>query len=133
MAEPLWKASGAEIAAIVSGRHGDPFKLLGLHKSGRSWIARAFVPGAETLAAANLDGTALGKLERRDKAGFFEGKIKLKNRQTIRYEATRGSDSWSFIDSYVLGPVLGPLDDYFLAEGTHLRLYDRLGAHPLRH
>jgi len=27
--------------------------------------------------------------------------------------------------------VLGPQDDYFMAEGNHLRLYDKLGAHPL--
>ncbi len=133
MAEPLWKTDAAEIESVVSGRHGDPFKLLGIHKIGRSWIARAFVPGAETLSALSLDGKPLGKLERRHEAGFFEGKIKLKQRQTIRYEATRGGDSWSFIDAYVLGPVLGPLDDYFFAEGTHLRLYDRLGAHPMHH
>jgi 1,4-alpha-glucan branching enzyme len=29
--------------------------------------------------------------------------------------------------------VLGPLDDYYMAEGNHLRLYDKLGAHPIRH
>ncbi|MBC8038755.1 MAG: 1,4-alpha-glucan branching protein GlgB, partial [Rhizobiales bacterium] len=133
MAEASWKTGGAEIEGVVSGRHGDPFKLLGLHKIGRSWIARAFVPSADTLTATSLDGAALGQLERRDEAGFFEGKVKLKNRQTIRYEATRGNDAWSFIDAYGLGPVLGPLDDYFLAEGTHLRLYDRLGAHPMNH
>ena len=133
MAEPRWRTSGAEIEAIVSGRHGDPFKLLGLHKAGRDWIARAFIPGAETLAALTLDGATLGSLELRDNAGFFEGRIKLKVRQTIRYEAARGTDRWSFIDAYVLGPVLGPLDDYYLAEGTHLRLFDRLGAHPMDH
>ncbi len=27
-------------------------------------------------------------------------------------------------------PVLGPLDRYLHAEGTHLRLYERMGAHP---
>jgi 1,4-alpha-glucan branching enzyme len=133
MARPLWETNGAEIEAIVSGRHGDPFKLLGLHKSGRDWVARAYVPGAETLAATALDGTAVGSLERRHDAGFFEGKVKIGDRQTLRYEATHGADAWSFIDAYLLGPVLGPLDDYYLAEGTHLRLYDRLGAHPMHH
>ena len=29
--------------------------------------------------------------------------------------------------------VLGPLDDHLLVEGTHQRLYERLGAHPMRH
>ncbi|MBI2717914.1 MAG: 1,4-alpha-glucan branching protein GlgB [Rhizobiales bacterium] len=133
MTEAEWKTDGAEIEAIVSGRHGDPFKRLGLHRVAGGWIARAFIPGAETLSAESLDGTGLGTLERRHDAGFFEGRVKLKERATVRYVAGRGADRWSFIDAYVLGPVLGPLDDYYLAEGTHLRLYDRLGAHPMVH
>jgi len=28
------------------------------------------------------------------------------------------------------GPVLGPVDRHLFAEGTHLRLYERMGAHP---
>ena len=34
-------------------------------------------------------------------------------------------------DPYCFGPVLGPLDDYYIAEGSHLRLFDKLGAHPM--
>ncbi|HLF21575.1 MAG TPA: 1,4-alpha-glucan branching protein GlgB, partial [Aestuariivirga sp.] len=109
------------------------FKVLGLHKSGRDWIARAYVPGAETLTAATLDGKPVGQLEKRHAAGFFEGKLALKERQTLRYQAANRGGGWNFIDAYLLGPVLGPLDDYYLAEGTHLRLYDRLGAHPMVH
>jgi 1,4-alpha-glucan branching enzyme len=133
MAERDWRTSGAEIEAIVAGRHGDPFKVLGLHKAGKNWIARAFVPGAKSLAAATLDGMPLGILECRHPAGFFEGPVSLKERQTISYGAANDGGSWSVIDAYVLGPVLGPLDDYYMAEGTHLRLYDRLGAHPMQH
>ena len=44
----------------------------------------------------------------------------------------RGGE-WTVEDAYLLGPVLGPLDDYYIGEGNHLRLYDRLGAHPMRH
>ena len=46
MADPDWKTSAAEIEAIVAGRHGDPFAVLGLHQAGKRWVARAFVPGA---------------------------------------------------------------------------------------
>ena len=34
-------------------------------------------------------------------------------------------------DPYSFGPVLGPMDDYYIAEGTHLRLFDKLGAHAM--
>jgi 1,4-alpha-glucan branching enzyme len=133
MADPDWKTSDAEIEAIVSGRHGDPFKLLGLHQSGKSWIVRAFVPGAMSLEAINAKGVSLGQLPRRHDAGFFEGTVKIKERQPLTYMAANGSGTWTVADAYMLGPVLGPLDDYYIAEGNHLRLYDKLGAHPMHH
>jgi 1,4-alpha-glucan branching enzyme len=34
-------------------------------------------------------------------------------------------------DSYRFPPILSDLDLYLLAEGRHLRLYDKLGAHPM--
>jgi 1,4-alpha-glucan branching enzyme len=119
--------------AIVAGRHGDPFKLLGLHKAGGDWIARTFVPGAETIEAADLSGTPIGPLERRHGAGFFEGKVSVSGRGPLRYHARNQGGGWSLIDPYLFGPVLGPLDDYYAAEGTHLRLYDKLGAHLMIH
>ena len=36
--------------AIVEGRHGDPFSVLGLHKREGAWVVTAFVPGAERLS-----------------------------------------------------------------------------------
>ncbi|MFV0114190.1 GlgB N-terminal domain-containing protein, partial [Staphylococcus aureus] len=30
-------------------------------------------------------------------------------------------------------PVLGPIDDLLMVEGTHKRLYDKLGAHEIEH
>jgi len=133
MTATVSRPSEADVAAVVSGTHDDPFRVLGLHKVGRKWVARAFVAGADRVRAATLDGTTIGDLERKHPAGYFEGEVKLKARQPVRYEASNAKSSWTVIDPYVFGPVLGPLDDYYGAEGTHLRLYDRLGAHPVNH
>ena len=133
MADQGWKTSVADIQAIVDGRHGDPFRILGLHQSGNRWIARAFVPGAMTLEVQTADGKTLGQLERRHDAGFFEGQIKVKDRQPLTYLAANAGGTWTVADAYLLGPVLGPLDDYYIGEGNHLRLYDKLGAHPMHH
>ena len=35
--------------AIVEGRHGDPFSVLGPHLRGKDWVVTAFVPGADKL------------------------------------------------------------------------------------
>ena len=45
--------------------------------------------------------------------------------------APRGD--WSYDDPYAFGPVLGPLDDHLLVEGTHRQLYERLGAQITTH
>jgi 1,4-alpha-glucan branching enzyme len=132
MAEPKWKTSGPEIEAIVNGKHADPFKVLGLHSSGKTRIARAFIPGAETVVAQSLDGKSLGALTRSHDAGFFEGIIKAEKHQVLQFLCTNSGGSWIVSDAYSIGPVLGPQDDYFMAEGNHLRLFDKLGAHLLK-
>jgi 1,4-alpha-glucan branching enzyme len=133
MADPDWTLPAPEVEAIVSGRHGDPFAALGLHQSGNDWVVRAFVPGAEELEVLDKDGKRLVWLPRRHQAGFFEGSLPLSNRQTLGYLARNAGGSWTVTDPYLFGPVLGPLDDHYIGEGNHLRLHDRLGAHPMRH
>jgi 1,4-alpha-glucan branching enzyme len=125
--------SAAEIEAIVSGRHADPFAVLGLHQAGDGWVARAFVPGASALEVLSPGGQSLAQLELRHQAGFFEGPISAGERRPLVYRARNSGGEWTVEDAYLLGPVLGPLDDYYIGEGNHLRLYDRLGAHPMQH
>jgi len=133
MAEAKWKLEGPEIQAIIDGRHADPFKVLGLHKSGKNFVARAFLPGADLVKVQALDGSDLGSLERTHPAGFFEGIIQTKSKQPLRYSCANGGGNWVVADAYTLGPVLGPQDDYFIGEGNHLNLYNKLGAHLITH
>jgi len=123
----------AEIAALVSGTHGDPFSRLGIHKVKSAFVARAVIPGAEVVSVFSLDGKALGDLKAQGTDGFFEGRIALKAQAPVFYEAKNAGGQWTIVDPYSFGPVLGPMDDYYVAEGTHLRLYDKLGAHPITH
>jgi len=133
-----WQASDEDVAAVVGARHHDPFAVLGLHRtqpSGPSgYILRAFVPGAETVSAVDEAGASIVSLTRRGEDGFFEALVPGRTaRFGYRLHATRGSNRWSFRDPYAFGPVLGPLDDHLLVEGTHRRLYERLGAHLVTH
>ena len=125
--------STAEIAAIVAASHGDPFAVLGVHPAGSDFVARCFIPHAETVKAYTLDGKPCGTLERLHDAGFFEGAVDLAEIQPIRYRAANSGGTWWVTDPYSFGPVLGPMDDYFIAEGSHLRLFDKLGAHLIEH
>jgi 1,4-alpha-glucan branching enzyme len=128
-----WHLDEAEVAALIAGTHGDPFARLGLHKAGKKWLARAIVPGADQVEASDLNGRVLGTLSRRDATSFFEGPVAATDGTVLRYAAASGQSTWQFIDPYTFGPVLGPMDDYYSAEGTHRRLFDKLGAHLLVH
>ncbi len=119
------------IAAIIGGTHSDPFSVLGLHQVGKDWLVRAFVPHADSISVFARDGAALGRLARLDPAGFFEGKIDIKERAPIRLHAANEGGEWDIWDPYSFGPVLGPMDDYYIKEGSHLRLFDKLGAHAM--
>ncbi|WMT89853.1 1,4-alpha-glucan branching protein GlgB [Pelagibacterium sp. H642] len=124
-----WHTDPQQIARIVGGQHDDPFGILGLHEVEGAWVARTFIPYAETLEARTLSGKAAGTLENRDAAGFFEGVVDIDRRQPLVYRAANAGGEWEVIDPYSFGPVLGPMDDYYIGEGSHLRLFDKLGAH----
>ena len=126
-------ADAGAVEAIVSGRHADPFGVLGLHGAPGAFVARTFIADAEGAEAFTLDGTAVGRLELRHPAGFLEGPVDLPERVPLRYRAWNRGGEWWGTDPYSFGPVLGPMDDYYIGEGSHLRLFDKMGAHPIHH
>ena len=128
--EPV-KLAPEEIRAIIDGLHTDPFAVMGLHELDGKFFVRCLVPGAEEIQAESIGGQVLGKLDCLDPDGFFAGYVALSQRQPILYRARRGDNEWTVVDAYSFGPVLGPMDDYFIREGSHLRLFDKMGAHPM--
>ncbi|WP_296678667.1 1,4-alpha-glucan branching protein GlgB [Novosphingobium sp.] len=126
------KPPAAAIRALLAGSHADPYSLLGLHEGPEGTFARAVLPGAEEVAAFTLKGAALGKLARTDDRGLFEGKVKGRPRP-VKYRCRAQDSEWWVTDPYSFGPVLGPTDDFLIGEGTHLRLFDKLGAHCIHH
>jgi 1,4-alpha-glucan branching enzyme len=130
---PAWSLAETEVKAVVAGTHNNPFAVLGLQEHGRDWIARAFVPGAAHVDVESLDGKRLGSLNLRHPAGFFEGKLKSTSRQALQLRCSNASGQWTEVDAYSLGPVLGPMDDYYFSAGNHLKLHEKFGAHELRH
>jgi len=133
MIPEIWQTSDADIAAIVEARHADPFALLGLHTLPEGTVIRAFVPGAESLVA-RLGRNAVLLMQRRHPDGFFEGMLpKNVNGGPYLLQASNSAGTWELDDPYRFAPVLGPTDDYLLAEGTHRELYRRLGAQLITH
>jgi 1,4-alpha-glucan branching enzyme len=72
MAAPSWRASKAEIAAVVGARHGDPFAVLGPHATPAGLVIRALVPGATSVSVRGPDDVTPAPMTRRHPDGFFE-------------------------------------------------------------
>ena len=117
---------------MLGGTHADPFSMLGVHEGPKGTFARVILPGAETAEAFDLAGTALGAMKRVEGRGLFEGTLTGKP-QPVKYRAAAGTAAWWVTDPYSFGPVLGPIDDLLIAEGTHFRLFDKMGAHLITH
>ncbi|MBN8998391.1 MAG: 1,4-alpha-glucan branching enzyme, partial [Rhizobiales bacterium] len=129
-----WRASEDDVRDLIAARHGDPFSFLGQHETADGIVVRAFVPEAETVAVVDHDGTEVGALNRRPKTDFFEALMPgRRSRFGYRLRASNKGGEWIFADPYDFGPVLGPMDDHLLVEGTHKQLYEKLGAHVMRH
>src|SRR3954470_424598 len=109
------------IAALVDGRHGDPFSILGCHAVGDERVVRACLPGAEGVEVlAREDGARIGTLEPVDPAGLFAGTISKSGPYRLRI-------SWpdavqEIEDPYNFGTLLGDLDLHLIAQGTHYEL-----------
>ncbi|MBB4003289.1 1,4-alpha-glucan branching protein GlgB [Aurantimonas endophytica] len=118
-------------AAIANGQHGDPFAVLGPHAVDGGVIVRVFRPGADSATVIEPSGSTVAELESTEQDGLFSGFLPGRaGGQPYRLRYTHGADSWEEEDTYRFGTLLGEQDVYFLAEGNHYRLYERLGAHP---
>jgi 1,4-alpha-glucan branching enzyme len=131
MAGTAWQAADAEIEAILAARHPDPFGLLGPHKTATGFVVRAFVPEAQYIELVLPRGlmTMIARGQ-----GFFEVLVPgAVERFSYRLRASHVGGAWEFDDPYRFEPVLGATDEHLLIEGTHRRLYERLGAQLMTH
>ena len=129
------KLSKRTIEAIVAGDHADPFAILGPHAVSGHTLIRVFLPDAESVSI--IEGNSrepLAEMECIHDDGLFEGIVKDQTTTFgYRLRATRGKDVWEVDDPYRFTPIIGDLDNYLLGEGSHKRLWERLGAHLIEH
>ena len=118
-----------EAYAVIEGRHSDPFHYLGPHLVGDVPVVRVFLPDAEDVAIVNDRGEAT-ELERLHDAGLFEGRL-ANGARRYRLRARYGHGEVELEDPYRFPPILSEYDLYLLGEGSHMQLYEKLGAHPM--
>jgi 1,4-alpha-glucan branching enzyme len=118
-----------EAYAIIEGRHPDPFHYLGRHMERDVPVVRAFLPNAEEVRVIDEQGHE-SELDRIHDAGLFAGRLP-NGSQRYQLRARFGANVVELEDPYRFPPVLSEFDLYLLSEGTHVHLYEKLGAHPM--
>jgi 1,4-alpha-glucan branching enzyme len=117
--------------AIIEGHHHDPFNYLGWHNEGGGPVVRVFLPEASEVEVLD-DAGHVSALPRIHAAGLFAGPVTARDPH-YRLRARFGDNEVELHDAYRFPPILSDLDLHLLGEGNHLQLYDKLGAHPMRH
>jgi 1,4-alpha-glucan branching enzyme len=118
-----------EAYMVIEGRHSDPFHYLGFHVEDGRPVIRVFLPDATAVSVVDDRGREAA-LDRVHDAGLFVGRSG-DGAQRYRLRACFGETTVDMDDAYRFPPVLSDLDLHLLAEGRHLRIYDKLGAHPI--
>lgn len=126
-----------DLDSIVSGTHGDPFRVLGPQKvsvDGQSGVSiRVFVPGTKKawLQSTHLNPSSI-EMKLLHSSGFFEafipgGELPMRD-YTLRL-VSPADDTYEMRDAYCFPSFLGELDLHLLGEGTHYKNYELLGSH----
>lgn len=131
-----------DIDQIVHSAHWDPFAVLGQHESAANGkparAVRAFLPQARrawVIDTTKPESRRRVELNRVHDDGFFEALFPSQSTAFPYQLAVENHEghAWEFDDPYRFSPVLTDFDLHLLAEGTHLRNYEKLGAHIIIH
>jgi 1,4-alpha-glucan branching enzyme len=134
--------SPADVDLIIHSAHWDPFSVLGPHQitlhGSPARIIRAFLPEAKQAWVVDLTrgepGTRM-PMDRIHGDGFYELVFPRRTEPFLYRLVVENFEghTWDFVDAYQFGPVLTEFDLHLLAEGTHYKNYERLGAHLRTH
>ena len=124
--------SKEEMNAVINGDHGNVFAVLGIHrdKGSKEVFIRTYQPNTKSVELLKKDGSSLGMMTKLDKRGFYQ--INLGQIENFPYKFRIENDRGDFYeqeDAYRFSSILGDIDIYLLAEGNHLDMYKKLGAH----
>jgi len=126
-----------DILKIINATHCDPFSILGIHKLPSSkpsayndFAIRCFIPNAASIKVIDLQGSSYDMSKIHD-SGFFE--VIVKNKHDFfkyKYEVMDTTKNhFTIIDPYCFLPIIPDVDIYLFNEGTHQKVYEKLGAH----
>ena len=133
---PLPALEPEDRARLLAGDHHEPHGVLGAHPAVADGVegavVRAWHPDATGAEIVLDDGESRGLAALGGGIfGIFLAGARVPLRYRLRFHFADGS-AWERDDPYRFPPSIGELDLHLFAEGTHRRLWDFLGARPMR-
>jgi 1,4-alpha-glucan branching enzyme len=125
------------LSALVNGVNRDPFAVLGPHpdERGRGILVRAFHPAARAIDLRMMATGELLPMTKQSAAGVFDISLPQSQPHELDYRLRMtfpGDHVIEADDPYRYGRVLGDFDLHLFGEGTHQRIFEKLGAHRIR-
>lgn len=122
-----------EISAIIESRHGQPMNVLGPHTDGDGACVRVFHPDAVEVSLIDRQTRkVISKAKRIHPRGLFEAKLPTEETPYALRLSNEDGDDWVEEDPYRFPSQLSEFDLHLMREGTHYRVWDKLGAHLTR-
>ena len=123
----------SDVARLLAGVHDSPHSILGAHPvtgAEPGVVVRAYHPTAKSVECIVAGSTtvAMQRVEGGLFAVFLPGAT-LPLRYRFRFQFAEGA-TWERDDPYRFLPTVGDIDLHLFNEGTHLKLWKMLGAHP---
>ena len=135
---PIEAPVAGALAALANGLNRDPFAVLGPHPDGHGrTLVRAFHPAARSIDLRLIATGELLPMTKRQPAGIFEAVAAPRepgepHDLSYRLRVTFPGDHVIEIDDpYRYGRVLTDFDLHLFGEGTHHRIFEKLGAHQI--
>jgi 1,4-alpha-glucan branching enzyme len=123
----------ATLRRLLEGRHHDPHSILGAHPvtvDGKDGLVVRAMHHAAVAAELLLDGSTLQMSHDHGVFVAFVPGATHPLRYRVRFHFP-DAKVWERDDPYRFPPTLGDVDLHLFNEGTHRRLWEKLGAHPM--
>jgi 1,4-alpha-glucan branching enzyme len=131
---PVYLALPArELDELLALRHASPHSLLGAHPTPAGIVVRAFYPDALEVNLL-VKGREPRPMRKVHSAGLFELLVQDRTKVfpyqlEVQYS---GGRAFTLQDPYRFLPTVGEVDLHLFGEGSHERIYEKLGAHVAR-
>jgi 1,4-alpha-glucan branching enzyme len=123
------REDSGEIAALVAGRTHDPHAVLGVHRAGGDWVARAYDPQADRIWVMGSGGWR--SMQNIHPAGLFEARAPVTFPTPCRLRIELHGVVRETIDPFGFAPTISEHDLHLFNTGRLLQAYRMLGANPL--